>query len=111
MEALQWTMTIPQDKQSAFISFYNQTIRSTWLKFGAIKCELFKTLREKVTKDNYFPEEQFVETIYLKEGLTAKEFFEQVKANPEAWEISRQYEKQFDARDIVMKVLINIYTN
>ena len=108
METLQWTMIIPKDKQSAFISFYDQTMRPIWLRFGATKCELFKSSREKVAGDNHFPEEQFVEILYLKEGLTAKEFFEQVKADPEAWKISRQYEKQFGARDIVMKVLKNI---
>ncbi len=105
MEVLQWIMTIPKDKQSAFVSFYNQTMRPIWLRFGAVKCDLFKTFREKVAGESYFPEEQFVETLYLQKDLTAKEFFEKVKADPEAWEISRQYEKQFGATNIVMRVL------
>jgi len=105
MEVLQWTMTIPKNKQDEFVSFYNQTMRPTWIKFGATKCELLKTFRKKVVGENDFLEEQFVETLYLKKGLTAEGFFEAVKAVPEAWEISRQYEKQFGAKDIVMKVL------
>lgn len=105
MEAIQWTMAIPKDKQNKFVRYYDQTMRPTWIRFGATKCELFKTFREKVAGENNFPEEQFVEILYLQKGLTAKDFFEKVKASSDAWEISRQYEKQFGAKDIVMKVL------
>jgi hypothetical protein len=108
MEVLQWTMSIPRDKQDEFVRFYDQTMRPTWLKFGATKCELFKTFREKVAGQNSLPEDQFVEMLYLEQGLTAEDFFNKVKAVPEAWEISRQYEKRFGAKDIVMRVLQNV---
>ena len=83
-------------------------MRPTWLRFGATKCELFKISREKVAGENSFPEEQFIEMLYLGDKLSASKFFEKVKAVPEAWEISRQYEKLFGARNIVMKVLRNV---
>ena len=105
MEVLQWTMTIPQNKQEEFIKYYNRTLKPTWLQFGAIKCELFKTSREKISGENSFPKDQFVEILYLKDKLSASEFFERVKAVPKAWDISRQYEKRFGARNIIMKVL------
>jgi hypothetical protein len=98
-------MIIPKDKQDEFVRYYDQIMRPTWIKFGATKCELFKSFREKVAGENNFPEEQFVEILYLQEDLTAKDFFGKVKASPEAWGISRRYEKQFGAKDIVMKVL------
>jgi hypothetical protein len=105
METIQWTMTIPKDKQKSFIKFYGEIMRPTWLKFGASRCELFKTYREKILGKNSFLEEQFVEMLYLEEGITAQDFFERVKAAPKAWEISRQYENKFGAKSIIMKVL------
>lgn len=101
-------MSIPKDKQDEFVRFYNQTMRPAWLKFGATKCEIFKTFRERAAGEDDFPENQFVEMLYLEEGLTAKEFFNKVKAVPEVWEISRQYEKRFGAKDIIMRVLQNV---
>jgi len=79
METIQWTMTIPKDKQNEFVRYYDRTMRPTWIKFGATKCEFFKTFREKVAGENSFPEEQFVEILYLQEGLTAKGFFKKPK--------------------------------
>jgi hypothetical protein len=61
-----------------------------------------------VAGQNSLPEDQFVEMLYLEQGLTAEDFFNKVKAVPEAWEISRQYEKRFGAKDIVMRVLQNV---
>jgi len=108
MEILQWTMSIPKDKQEEFVEFYNQRMRPMWLNYGATKAELLKTSREEIAGQNNFPDDQFVERLYLEEGLTAEEFFNKVKAVPEAWEISRQYEKKFGAKDIVMKILRSV---
>lgn len=106
MEVLQWTMMIPQKKQKEFIKFYRKTLGPNWKRFGAIKFELYRLDREKISGQNSYPRDTFVERLYLRKGISSKSFFERVKADSEAWELSRSYEKTFRAKDIVLQVLV-----
>ena len=89
-------MTIPKEKQVAFLQYYRASMEPTWLKYGATKCVISRTNPSG---------DEFVELIFLKEGISADSFFASVKADVAAWDISRQYESRFSATNIVRKTL------
>lgn len=105
MEVLQWEMDIPSEKQKAFETFYQGTMVPTWKKFGADWCELLKVIKKKSGDTDILLQERYIERLYLKEGVTSQSFFEAVKADATAWEVSRQYEKVFGAKNVVLSIL------
>jgi hypothetical protein len=109
MEILQWTMIIPRGRQREFIKFHKEILGPTWQKFGAEKFELLQVSANKVNNRQTIKENEFVERLYLKEGIAAKEFFLKVKNDPEAWNFSRTYEGKFGITNIELKVLRNLH--
>lgn len=105
MQILQWTMTIPKNNQKEFVKFHKEILGPTWQKFGAGECELLRVSTNKIGGRQVIKENEFVERLYLKEGVTAGEFFQKVKENPDAWNLSRSYEGRFRIADIELKIL------
>ncbi|KKU28576.1 MAG: hypothetical protein UX80_C0004G0018 [Candidatus Amesbacteria bacterium GW2011_GWA2_47_11b] len=95
MQVLQWTMTIPADKQPAFTKWFKEVGGPGLGGFGAIQHELYKMERE----------DKFVERIYFDNDFNIPDYFAQVKANPETWKLSRTYEGEFGATNIELKIL------
>ncbi len=91
-------MTIPAVKQLAFEKWFKDVAGPVLGGFGAKKHEIYKTVKEN----------RFVERIYFDDNFDIPSYFAAVKADPEAWEISRMYEGEFGAKDVELKVLKEI---
>jgi hypothetical protein len=79
MKVLQWSMTIPKEKQKEFV-----------------KEIIGKQVREK---------DRFIERVYFDDNFNIPSYFTNVKDNPEAWRISRMYDGEFETKDIELRVL------
>mgnify|MGYP001577132717 FL=1 len=88
-------MTIPAAKQSEFEKWFKETAGPVLGKFGAKRHEIYKTVKEN----------RFVERIYFDNDFDIPDYFVAVKADSNAWEISRMYEGKFGAKDVELKVL------
>jgi hypothetical protein len=96
MQILQWSMTIPPAKQQPFEKWFTEIAGPKLNTFGAQKHELFKE------------ENRYVERIYFANDFNTPDYFSAVKANPEAWKLSRMYEQEFGAIDIELRALTQV---
>ncbi len=108
MKILQWSMTIPKEKQKEFVEWFKKVARPKLNKFGAIKHELYKVENSKVVGKQMIEKDRYIERIYFNNDFDTPKYFSDVKANPEAWKVSRMYEEKFGAINIKLQVLHSI---
>lgn len=98
-------MTIPKNKQAAFVKWFNEVAGPTFAGFGAKKHEIYKVGDKEVVERQKVENDRFIERIYFDDDFDIPSYFVKVKANPKAWKLSRMYEKKFGATDIELRVL------
>ena len=98
-------MTIPKNKQVAFVKWFNEVAGPTFEGFGAKKHEIYKVGDKKVTERQKVENNRFIERVYFDDDFDIPSYFAKVKADPEAWKLSRMYEDEFGAMDIELRVL------
>jgi hypothetical protein len=106
MKILQWSMTIPEEKQVEFTKYFNDVLGPTFQGFGAIKHELFKVADTQVVGRQLVEKDRFIERVFFENDFNIPSYFAKVKEDPEAWKLSRSYEERFGAKDIELRVLI-----
>ena len=65
MKALQWTMTIPEEKQEVFVKWFKNVAGPTFSRFGAKKHELYKIADIQVVGKQLAEKDRFVERVYF----------------------------------------------
>lgn len=108
MKILQWSMTIPKEKQEAFIRWFKEVAGPNFAGFGAKKHEIFKVLGTQIIGRQTVEVDKFIERVFFDDDFDVSGYFANVKANPEAWKLSRMYEDEFGAKDIELRVLEEI---
>lgn len=109
MKALQWTMTIPKAKETAFLKWFDKIAGPIFRGFGAVKHELYRVEDKQITKRQVVEEGRFIERVYFNDGFNIQSFFDRVKADPEVWEQSRKFESEFGATKIELRVINDVY--
>lgn len=107
MKILQWSMTIPKDKQMAFIEWFENTAGPGLNKFGALDHEIYKVEDKQIVGRQTIETDKFIERVYFKDDFDLSRYFAQVKADPVAREMSRMYEEEFGACDIQLRILVS----
>lgn len=105
MKVLQWSMTIPKEKQKDFLKWFKEISGSILGGFGAKKHELYKVEDKQVIGRQFVEKDRFIERIYFDDEFSIPSYFEAVKQNPQAWKISREYEDKFSATNIELRIL------
>ena len=105
MKCLQWTMTIPKKKQKDFLRWFKEVAGPNFAGFGAKKHELFKIIEKVVVGRQVVENDRFIERVYFNQDFDIPSYFVKVKADPEAWKLSRMYEAEFGAINIELRVL------
>lgn len=105
MKALQWMMTIPKEKQAAFVRWFREVVGPELAQFGAVKHELYQVEDKQIVGKQVVEANRFVERVYFKDDFEIAEYFARVKNDPKAWRISRMYEREFGAVEIELRVI------
>lgn len=108
MKVLQWSMTIPEDRQADFVKWFKKTAGPILGKFGAQKHELLKVEDKQVVGRQLIERDRFIERIYFDDEFNIPDYFAAVKKDAKAWEISREYESKFGAMNIELRVLSSL---
>ena len=111
MKALQWTMTIPEDKQAKFVKWFKEIAGPALDGFGAIEHEIYQVADTQIVGRQITEQNKFIERVYFNDDFDIPSYFARVKADPEAWKLSRMYEQEFGATDIELRVLYNMTSN
>lgn len=98
-------MTIPEKHQEQFIKWFETSVGPTFKKFGAKKHELYRVQDVEVIGRQKVERNRFIERVYFDDDYELSSYFDGVKADDEAWKISREYEQRFKAEDVVLRVL------
>lgn len=105
MKCLQWTMTIPKEKQERFIQWFAEVAGRSFAGFGAKKHELYRVAEQTIVGRQIVESNRFIERVYFDDDFDIPSYFAKVKADPEAWKLSRMYESEYGAKDIELRVL------
>src|SRR4030042_4145873 len=105
MKILQWSMTIPKDKQKPFLKWFKEIAGPTFAGFGAQKHEICVVEKKQIVGRQTVVEDRFIERVYFADDFDIPSYFARVKENPKAWRISREYERRFGATNIELRVL------
>ncbi|MGD8744447.1 MAG: hypothetical protein PVJ52_02540 [Candidatus Woesebacteria bacterium] len=105
MKILQWSMSIPPDKQKEFVKWFKEVAGPTFAGFGAKKHEIYKVTDKEIVGRQTTEQDRFIERVYFDDDFYIPSYFEKVKKDKEAWKLSRQYEERFKASDIELRIL------
>ncbi len=108
MKAIQWSMTIPTEKQEDFVKYSQNVLKPTWQRFGCKRYECHKVVGEKIIPKQIAENDKFIERLYFEDDFDVVGFFSAVKKDENANKISRSYEELFGARDIELRVLLSV---
>lgn len=108
MKCLQWTMTIPEDKQEDFVKWFKKFSGPILGGFGAIKHELFKVEDKEIVGRQTTEKNKFIERIYFDDDFSIPTYFEKAKQDPKAWKLSKMYEEEYGAGEIELVILNKI---
>ena len=100
-------MTIPKDKEQAFIKWFDEIAGPTLEGFGAKKHELHKVEDKQIIGRQTLEKDRFIERVYFEDSFNLPDYFAKVKNNPEANKLSQSYEEIFGATDIELRILIS----
>lgn len=107
MKALQWTMTIPKEKQNEFIDWFNKIAGPKLSQFGALKHELYKVADKKIVGRQQIEKNKYIERIYFNDSFNIPDYFTAVKNDPQAWKLSRMYESVFEAKEVELRIILD----
>jgi len=107
MKVLQWSMTIPKEKQKAFIKWFEKEAGPILGGFGVIRHEFYKVEDKQIVGRQLIEKNRFIERIYFRNDFDIPSYFVKVKASPKAWKLSRMYEENFGAKYIELRILKN----
>lgn len=105
MKILQWSMTIPKDKQDEFIHCFHETLARNFQRFGAVSHELLKVADHEIVGRQLVEKDRFIERVFFDDDFEIPSYFDKVKADPEGYELSRSFEERFGATDVELRVL------
>ncbi len=105
MKILQWSMTIPKDKQDEFIHYFHEILAPNFQRFGAVSNELRKVADLELVGRQLIEKDRFIERVFFDVDFELSSYFEKVKADPEAFALSRSFEERFGATDVELRVL------
>jgi len=108
MKALQWTMTIPKDKQKEFEKWFKEVAGSKLNSFGAIKHEIYRVEEKLLVGRQVVENDKYIERVYFDNGFDIPKYFATVKADTKAWKESRKFESEFGARDVELRIVNEI---
>ena len=108
MKALQWSMTIPAEKETAFIKWFKEIAGPAFAKFVASKHELYKVENNNIVGRQLTEEQRFIERVYFEDNFSIPDYFITVKKDPEAGNLSRMYENEFQAHDLELRIINSI---
>lgn len=100
-------MTIPKNKEQAFIKWFDETAGPTFEGFGAKKHELHKVEDKQIISRQISEKNRFIERVYFEDNFNIPDYFALVKSNPVANKLARSYEEVFGATNIELRVLIS----
>ncbi|MFC1790682.1 hypothetical protein ACFLZP_04340 [Patescibacteria group bacterium] len=106
MKVLQWSITIPKQKQPEFINYLEKVLGPTWKKFGCQKHEIYKVADKASVGKQKTERNRFIERLYFNNDFDLKTFFASVRKDEEANRISRSYEEVFGATNIQLRILL-----
>jgi hypothetical protein len=106
MKILQWSMTIPKDKQKEFIQWFREIAGPTFAGYGAVEHEICRVEEKQIIGRQITEENRFIERVFFDDNFDIPDYFAKVKEDPEAWKLSRMYEQEFGATDIELRVLV-----
>jgi hypothetical protein len=105
MKALEWSMTIPKEKQTGFEKWFKEIAGPRFNKFGAIKHEIYKVEEKTVVGRQTTEKDRYIERVYFDDDFEIPKYFAAAKADEEAWKESRKFENEFGAKDLELRVL------
>lgn len=105
MKVLQWSMTIPRDKQEEFVKWFHEVAGPTFTRFGAKSHQLYKVEDQEVIGRQFTETNRFIEHVYFDDNFDIPIYFENVRNDANASKLSRMYEEVFEASDIELRVL------
>ena len=79
MKILQWSMTIPQNKQEEFVKYFNEVLAPNFQKFGAKKHELLKVLDTQLIGKQTVEKDRFIERVFFDDDFNIPSYFAKVK--------------------------------
>lgn len=104
MLVLQWSMTIPVDKQKDFVKWFHETAGPTFQKFGAKSHKLYKVYDQEVIGRQLVEKDRFIECVYFDDTFDIPNYFERVRNDADANKMSRMYEEVFQASGIELRI-------
>jgi hypothetical protein len=108
MKVLQWSMTIPKGKQDDFVNWFRKVAGPTFASFGAKRHEIYKVEDKQIVGRQMVEKNRFIERVCFEDDFNIASYFAKVKADPEAWKLSRMYEDKFGASNIELRVLVGV---
>jgi hypothetical protein len=105
MKVLQWSMTIPRAKQAAFLKWFKEVAGPAFRGFGAKAHEIYRVEHRQIIGRQLLEIDRFIERVYFDDDFDIPVYFSRVREDPKARKLSRQYEEQFGAKDIELRVL------
>lgn len=105
MKILQWSMTVPIEKQKAFIKWFRESALSALNDFGAINHEIHQVTDKQIVGRQIIEQNRFIERIYFDDDFDISDYFTKVKGDPEAHRLSKMYEQIFGVTDIELRIL------
>ena len=70
MKVLQWSITIPEEKQAEFVKWFKNIAGPTFAKFGAVGHEIYQVEDKPVIGRQLTEKNRFIERVFLK--ITSK---------------------------------------
>ena len=103
MKIIQYTFSIPKDKQKAFIQYAKSVLAPTWEKYGCRKYELVKVKDQEIINKQIIEQNRFIERLYFNNDFNFNDFYQNVREHDP--DIAKSYEEKFNVRNIQLKVL------
>jgi len=103
MIIIQYTLSIPEKKQAGFIRYSKEVLLPTWKKYGCKRYECVKVEDEKLVDKQIQEQNKFVERLYFGDDFDIRKFYDKARRNDP--EITRAYEKKFNAQQIELRIL------
>ena len=103
MKIIQYTFSIPKDKQDEFVQYSKDILSPTWTKYGCRRYECVKIEDQKLVEGQNLEQDRFIERLYFDNDFNIQEFYRKArKGDPD---VVRSYEKKFNANNIELRIL------
>ena len=103
MIIIQYTLSIPKDKQANFVKYSKETLAPTWKKYGCKRYECVKIEDKKLIDRQTQEQDKFIERLYFEDNFDICAFYDKAKKNDA--EITRAYEEKFNAQQVELRIL------